>query len=127
MGLQGPAGSEEPCRPVTEHVLSTPAQPHAVKITCGSKARGDKIKESKGPLAGDQAWLPLQKPQHGQGVGHAAGRWEQPLSPVQGSSGDAGKGPAADFGRQGPELVACRGAGRVAAGHRDRGTVQAGR
>lgn len=127
MGLQGPAGSEEPCRPVAEHVLSTPAQPHAVKITCGSKARGDKIKESKGPLAGDQAWLPLQKPQHGQGVGHAAGRWEQPLSPVQGSSGDAGKGPAADFGRQGPELVACRGAGRVAAGHRDRGTVQAGR
>ena len=91
---------EEPCRPVPEHVLSVSAQLHAAMITCGSKAPGDKIKESKVPLAGDQAWLPLQKPRHGQSVGHAAGRWEQPLSPVRGSSRGAGKGPAFDPGRR---------------------------
>lgn len=94
MGPWGLAGMEKPCRRVLEHILSAPTRPHSVKITCGSKAPGDKTKESKVPLAGDQAWLLLQKPRHDQGVGHTAGHWEQPLSPMWGSSRDAGKGPA---------------------------------
>lgn len=48
-----------------------------METTCGSKAPGDK--ESEGLLSGDQAQLPLQKLRHSRVMGHAAGRWEQPL------------------------------------------------
>jgi len=98
VGLHGLAGTRQPRWPVPEHVPSAPTGPHTVKITCGSKTPADKTEESKGPLAGDQAWLPLQKPRQGQGVGYAAGRWEQALCPVQGSSQGARKGPAFDPG-----------------------------
>lgn len=95
------AGTGEPYRLVLEHAPST------AENTCGSKAPGDK--ESKGPLSGDQAQLPLQKPRHSWVVGHAAGCWEQPLSPIWGSSRGAGaclQSSWVDFGCQGPELVA---------------------
>lgn len=82
---RGLAGTEQPCRSVSEHVQGAPAWPHSVQITCQSKAPADQIKESKGPLAGGQARLPLQKPQRGWSVGHAAGRREQPLCPARGS------------------------------------------
>lgn len=82
---RGLAGTEQPCRSVSEHVRGAPAWPHSVQITCQSKAPADQIKESKGPLAGGQARLPLQKPQRGRSVGHAAGCQEQPLCPARGS------------------------------------------
>lgn len=70
------------------------------------------MKKSKGPLAGDQAWLPLQKRRHGQSVGHAAGRWEQPL-PVRGHrAGTCLRARQAELGHRGPEPVPCRGSCR---------------
>lgn len=103
-----------------EHVLSAPTQPRAAKITCGSKASGDKLERAKGCWGGGRGLAPITEAPARPGRGtrsRTLGTASDSRAGQQRGCREGTRLPPrqADFRRQGLQPAVCQGAGRAAA------------